>query len=105
MPSPGGDIAALKRFLREDPRLIHPNSTREHEATLLHYVSANGVEGYRQKTPTSIVRDHGVAVERRRRDRRNGKCVWRAMDGSGRGGHKRPSGAGWRANHSASDLS
>lgn len=51
----GGDIATLKRMLREDPELIHASSTREHGATLLHYVSANGVEGYRQKTPKNIV--------------------------------------------------
>ncbi len=30
-------------------------SSREHGATLLHYVSANGVENYRQKTPHNIV--------------------------------------------------
>ena len=29
-------------------------STREHGATLLHYVSANGVEGYRQVSPNNI---------------------------------------------------
>ena len=28
---------------------------REHAATLLHYTSANGVEGYRQKTPPNAV--------------------------------------------------
>jgi ankyrin repeat protein len=50
-----GDIKTLKRLLRDDPKLIHARSTREHEATLLHYVSANGVEGYRQRTPTNIV--------------------------------------------------
>ena len=50
-----GDIRKLKRLLREDPRLVHARSTREHAATLLHYVSANGVEGYRQKTPANIV--------------------------------------------------
>jgi ankyrin repeat protein len=50
-----GDIATLKRLLREDPKLIRASSTREHGATLLHYVSANGVEGYRQKTPQNIV--------------------------------------------------
>jgi ankyrin repeat protein len=51
-----GDIAALKRLLREDPRLIHAKSTREHDSTLLHYTSANGVESYRQKTPKNIVK-------------------------------------------------
>src|SRR5215813_6332653 len=44
-----GDIKTLKRLLRDDPRLVQVRSTREHKATLLHYVSANGVEGYRQK--------------------------------------------------------
>ena len=50
-----GDVNTLKRLLREEPKLIHARSTREHKATLLHYVSANGVEGYRQKTPKNIV--------------------------------------------------
>jgi Ankyrin repeats (3 copies) len=50
-----GDIKTLKRLLRADPRLVQVRSTRQHGATLLHYVSANGVEGYRQKTPVNIV--------------------------------------------------
>src|SRR6266852_2446136 len=50
-----GDIATLTRLLREEPDLARARSTREHGATLLHYVSANGVEGYRQKTPPNIV--------------------------------------------------
>ena len=50
-----GDIKTLKRLLRADPRLIAARSTREHGATLLHYVSANGVEGYRQRTPANIL--------------------------------------------------
>src|SRR3984957_9559754 len=33
-----GDIATLDGLLREDPQLIHARSTREHNATLLHYV-------------------------------------------------------------------
>ncbi len=51
----GGNIATLERLLRDDPALIRTHSTREHGATLLHYVSANGVEGYRQTTPKNIV--------------------------------------------------
>ena len=43
-----GDVKTVKRLLREEPQLIHSRSTREHKATLLHYVSANGVESYRQ---------------------------------------------------------
>jgi len=50
-----GDIATVKRLLRDDPRLSRACSRREHGATLLHYASANGVEGYRQKTPQNIV--------------------------------------------------
>jgi ankyrin repeat protein len=50
-----GDEAALKRLLDRSPSLIRARSTREHRATLLHYVSANGVEGYRQRTPKNIV--------------------------------------------------
>ena len=49
-----GDLSTLKQLLREDPKLIRATSTREHGATLLHYVSANGVEGYRQRTPKNI---------------------------------------------------
>ena len=51
-----GDVKTLKLRLREDPNLIRARSTREHQATLLHYVSANGVEGYRQKTPKNAVK-------------------------------------------------
>jgi hypothetical protein len=55
-----GDVATLERLLRAHPGLVHARSDREHHATLLHYVSANGVENYRQKTPANI-----VAVARR----------------------------------------
>jgi ankyrin repeat protein len=50
-----GDIATLQRLLRENPELARVRSTREHRSTLLHYVSANGVEDFRQKTPKNIV--------------------------------------------------
>lgn len=50
-----GDVRNLERLLGEDPRLVQSRSVREHRATLLHYVSANGVEGYRQRTPKNIV--------------------------------------------------
>ncbi len=51
----GGDVATLRWLLSEDPKLIRAKSMREHGATLLHYVAANGVENYRQKTPKNIV--------------------------------------------------
>ena len=49
-----GDADTLMRLLREHPALIRTRSTREHRATLLHYVAANGVENYRQVTPKNI---------------------------------------------------
>ena len=50
-----GDIDKLARLLEEHPDLVHQRSTRKHRATLLHYVSANGVEDERQITPQNIV--------------------------------------------------
>ena len=50
-----GDLPTLERLLRKDPSLIRARSTREHRSTLLHYVAANGVENYRQKTPPNAV--------------------------------------------------
>lgn len=52
----GGDTATIERLLREDPDLVRTRSTREHRATLLHYVSANGIENYRQRTPKNAVK-------------------------------------------------
>ena len=50
-----GDSAALGKLLRENPALARMRSTRDHRSTLLHYVSANGVEDFRQKSPHNIV--------------------------------------------------
>ena len=50
-----GNLPVLQRLLREDSKLILGRSTREHRATLLHYVAANGVENYRQRTPANII--------------------------------------------------
>lgn len=50
-----GDLQTLKELVGRNPGLVRERSTREHRATLLHYTSANGVEGYRQKTPQNIV--------------------------------------------------
>lgn len=50
-----GDSVALRRLLKQDPRLVTARSGREHGAALLHYVSANGVEGYRQRTPANAL--------------------------------------------------
>ena len=51
-----GDEATLQELLQKHPELIRARSAREHRATLLHYVSANGVEGYRQKSPPNAAR-------------------------------------------------
>jgi len=50
-----GDLPILERLLREVPGLVQERSARLHHATLLHYVGANGVENYRQKTPKNAV--------------------------------------------------
>ena len=47
----GGDAATLERLLRQRPELIRARSMRTHHSTLLLYLGANGVEGYRQRTP------------------------------------------------------
>lgn len=57
-----GDVAALRDLLARDPDLVRARSTRvtcfdppEHRATLLHYVAANGVENFRQRSPANAV--------------------------------------------------
>ena len=50
-----GDFPALNTLLRENPELTRARSTRSHGAPLIHYVAANGVENFRQKTPKNIV--------------------------------------------------
>jgi hypothetical protein len=50
-----GDLATLESLVRKNPALIRARSRRVHRATLLHYVAANGVEDFRQKTPKNAV--------------------------------------------------
>lgn len=50
-----GDLATLRRLLQAHPDLVTARSARRHRSTLLHYVGANGVESYRQKTPANAV--------------------------------------------------
>ncbi len=63
-----GDAAALARLLRDDPGLVRARSTRVcnfdppvHRSTLLHYLAANGVEGYRQRSPKNASRSRGCS--------------------------------------------
>ena len=51
----GGDRDVLEALLREDPALVGARSARRHRASLLHYIAANGVEGWRQRTPPNAV--------------------------------------------------
>jgi len=50
-----GDATWLERTLRDHPDLARARSPRTHHAMLLHYVAANGVEGWRQRTPKNAV--------------------------------------------------
>ena len=54
-----GDEGALRTLLGRNRALIRATSSRDHHATLLHYIAANGHEGFRQRTP-----DNAVAVAR-----------------------------------------
>lgn len=65
-----GDAATLKQLLRDDPALVRARSTRVngfdppvHRATLLHYLAANGVESYRQRSPANAVEIAQILLE------------------------------------------
>jgi len=65
-----GDIVALKQLLADDPELVRARSTRVnhfdppmHRSTLLHYLAANGVEGYRQRSPKNAAEVAKVLLE------------------------------------------
>jgi ankyrin repeat protein len=58
-----GDAALLQQLLRQNPDLVHARSTREHQATLLQYVAANGVEGFRQKISKNAVAMARILLE------------------------------------------
>ena len=50
-----GDLKTLDALLACSPSLVQARSPRTHRATLLHYVAANGVEDFRQKSPANAV--------------------------------------------------
>ena len=60
----GGDLPTLQILLNEHPELVTERSERKHHSTLLHYVSANGVENERQKTPANIVQIAQLLLDR-----------------------------------------
>jgi hypothetical protein len=50
-----GEAVRLRLMLEANPNLVRARSARDHAATLLHYIAANGHEGWRQKTPKNAV--------------------------------------------------
>lgn len=50
-----GDLSTLTALVHRNPDLIRARSARGHRAALLHYVAANGVEDFRQRTPPNAV--------------------------------------------------
>ncbi len=64
-----GNEAQLKSLLAAYPTLISQRSTAPHQATLLHYISANGVEDEFQRSPdnacdiATILLDAGAEVD------------------------------------------
>jgi hypothetical protein len=59
----GGDLDTLETLVHREPALTRARSPRVHRATLLHYVAANGVEDFRQKTPPNAVEIARVLLE------------------------------------------
>jgi len=65
-----GDEAGLRELLAKHPDLARARSSTRtrldppvHRATLLHYIAANGVEGYRQITPPNAVAIARILLE------------------------------------------
>jgi ankyrin repeat protein len=66
-----GEVASLRALLDADHDLVRARSSRvthfdppRHRATLLHYLAANGVEGYRQLSPPNAVEVATLLLER-----------------------------------------
>ena len=66
-----GHVDELRRRLDEDPSLVRARSTRVvpfdpdmHRCTLLHYSAANGVEHWRQRTPSTALEIARLLLER-----------------------------------------
>lgn len=64
-----GNLVGLRSLVQKYPELVRARSCRMHGAPLIHYVAANGVEGFRQKTPKNILKitrlllDSGAEVD------------------------------------------
>ena len=99
-----GDAATLTGLLNENPELIRARSMRKNHAALPHYVGANGIEDFRQKTAANIARLRRYCCRQERMSTRKPACmVWR-NDDSRHGGDEHPRAAGWRADSTAGDA-
>ena len=87
-----GELQTLRRLLNENPSLLHQRSMREHGATLLHYIAANGVEGYRQKTPANAMEIAGELLKARSPGECNRSLVQPRLHDIGAGRDQRSSG-------------
>ena len=58
-----GDATGLERMLQDGPELIRARSMRTHHSMLLHYVGANGVESWRQRTPKNAVQIADILLD------------------------------------------
>ena len=96
-------LRALKRILRDNPTLIRARSSREHGATLLHYVSANGVEGYRQRTPKNIVAIARLLLDAGAEVDATADVYGGGGDDAGIGGDERASSRSRRANRAVAN--
>jgi hypothetical protein len=59
-----GDILGLEGALDRAPDLVVRRSHYGHRATLLHYLSANGVETYRQRVPLNASAIAAILIQR-----------------------------------------
>ncbi|MDA0710380.1 MAG: ankyrin repeat domain-containing protein [bacterium] len=57
-----GDLKVLQSLVGQFPALVETRSTRTHQAALLHYIAANGVEDFRQRTPGNAVEMAGYLL-------------------------------------------
>lgn len=64
-----GDLDKLRQLLLTHPDLAQDRSSRRHRSSLLHYVGANGVEAFRQRTPpnaatiAALLLDYGADID------------------------------------------
>lgn len=58
-----GDAAGLRGLIAAEPGLVRARSDREHRATLLHYIAANGLEPELQRTPPNALEIARILLE------------------------------------------